>query len=170
MAGRAALSGTARTVDAERFFAQTYAEARAGFTAAAEAAGLRVQPHPHPLPGFDGEPLAMDVARLGPADAAALLLVSSGCHGVEGFCGSGVQRALLADAAFLAQARAGGVAVLFVHALNPHGFSHWRRPTHENVDLNRNWCDFGAPLPANPGYEALAEAIVPPAWPPPPEL
>jgi hypothetical protein len=122
------------------------------------------------LRGFDGEMLAMDVARLGAADARSLLLVSSGCHGVEGFCGSAVQRALLADAGFIAQAQRGGVALLFVHALNPHGFSFWRRPTHENVDLNRNWHDFAAPLPANPGYEALAHAIVPPTWPPAPAL
>ena len=37
----------------------------------------------------------MDVARYGPADAPALLIISSACHGVEGFCGSGVQIALL---------------------------------------------------------------------------
>jgi hypothetical protein len=155
---------------AETFFAQTYAEARQGFLRAAESAGIDVHPHPHPLRGRDGEALAMDVARFGPADAAALLLVTSGCHGVEGFCGSGVQRALLADAAFLAQAHAAGVAVLFIHALNPYGFSWWRRTTQENVDLNRNWHDFAQPLPANPGYEALAQAIVPPTWPPAPEV
>ena len=28
-----------------------------------------------------------------------------------------------------------GVAVLYVHALNPYGFSHIRRATHENADL-----------------------------------
>ena len=31
--------------------------------------------------------------------------------------------------------------------LNPYGFSWWRRTTHENVDLNRNFRDFAAPLP-----------------------
>ena len=35
-----------------------------------------------------------------------------------------------------------GVAVLYVHGLNPYGFSWWRRTTHENVDLNRNFRDF----------------------------
>ena len=149
------------------FFAQTYAEARAGFLAAAQAAGLAVQSHPHPLKGRDGEDLAMDVVRDGPADAPALLLVSSACHGVEGFCGSGVQRALLADAAFRQQARAAGVAVLYVHALNPWGFSWWRRTTHENVDLNRNFHDFSAPLPVNPAYDELATAVVPDEWPSP---
>jgi hypothetical protein len=152
---------------AERCFAQTYAEARAGFFADAEAAGLDVRSHPHPLLGQHGEALAMDVALDGPSDAPALLMITSACHGVEGFCGSGVQRALLADHDFRRAAHATGVALLHVHALNPWGFSWWRRTTHENVDLNRNVHDFHAPLPANPGYEALAAAIVPRHWPSP---
>ncbi len=152
-------------MDSERFFAQSYGEARAGFLAEAEAAGLAVQSHPHPLRGMDGEPLAMDVARDGAADAPAVLIVSSACHGVEGFCGSGVQRALLAEQDLRARARAAGVALLFIHALNPWGFSWWRRTTHENVDLNRNFHDFHRPLPANPAYDELATAIVPEHWP-----
>ncbi len=147
-------------------FAQSYAEARAKFQAAAHGARLAVQSHPHPLLGRDGEMLAMDVVRSGAADAPALLLISSGCHGVEGYCGSGVQNALLADPAFHAAASAAGVAVLYVHALNPYGFSWWRRTTHENVDLNRNWQDFSQPLPVNAAYEEIAHLVVPPAWPP----
>ena len=150
-------------------FSQTYAEARERFLSAARDAGLPLQSHAHPLPGHDGEALAMDVVRQGPADAAGLLLITSGCHGVEGFCGSGVQVALLRDPTWLAAVRDSGCAVLMVHALNPHGFSHWRRVTNEGVDLNRNWHDFGAPLPENPGYDELATAVVPETWPEPPE-
>lgn len=153
---------------AEDFFAQSYAEARGKFLAACSAKGLAVRSHEHPLKGRDGETLAMDVARAGPADATRLLLVSSACHGVEGFCGSGVQGALLADAGFAEAAQAAGVAVLYVHALNPYGFSWWRRVTHENVDLNRNWHDFSGPLPANPAYDAIADALLPAEWPPTP--
>lgn len=149
-------------------FAHSYAEARQKFLAA--AAGLPLQSHTHPEAGRDGEVLAMDVVRFGATDAQALLLVTSGCHGVEGYCGSGVQNALLADAAFHDAARAAGVAVLYVHALNPYGFSWWRRTTHENVDLNRNWHDFSQPLPQNAGYDALAHLLVPPVWPPGPEV
>jgi hypothetical protein len=148
------------------FFSQSYAEARAKFLHTAASAGLAIESHRHPLPGRDGETLAMDVARFGAADAQALLLISSACHGVEGFCGSGVQNALLADGDFHRQAADAGVAVLYVHALNPYGFSWWRRTTHENVDLNRNFHDFSQPLPPNPGYEALADEIVPAVWPP----
>ena len=151
-------------------FAQSYAEARGKFLAAAEAAGLAVHSHRHPLLGRDGEMLAMDVARLGSADAPALLVVSSACHGVEGYCGSGVQNALLADASFHAAAAAAGVAVLYIHALNPWGFSWLRRTTHENVDLNRNWHDFSQPLPHNAAYDEIAHLLVPATWPPSPEV
>jgi hypothetical protein len=150
-------------------FSQSYAEARDKFLAAAEAADLDVETHPHPMLGRDGEALAMDVVRDGARDASALLIVSSACHGVEGYCGSGVQIALLRDAAWRRAVRDSGVAVLYVHALNPYGFSWWRRVTHENVDLNRNFHDFSRPLPANPAYDEIATMLVPPTWPPPAE-
>jgi hypothetical protein len=118
------------------------------------------------LKGRDGETLAMDVARLGAPDAKRVLLVSSACHGVEGFCGSGVQVFSLHDQDLLQQARAQGVALLFVHALNPYGFSHIRRVTHENVDLNRNFQDFSLPLPVNAGYGEIADLLLPADWPP----
>ena len=151
--------------DTSRHFAQTYAEARSKFLAAAKARGLAVESHPHPLLGRDGEALAMDVARDGPAEAEALLLVTSACHGVEGFCGSGVQNALLTDDAWHAALQAAGVAVLYVHALNPWGFSWWRRTTNENVDLNRNFRDFAVEPARNAAYDELADAIVPEVWP-----
>ena len=148
------------------FFSQTYAEARARFIELADAQRLHVQSHLHPMLGRDGELLAMDVAREGPADAKALLVVSSACHGVEGFCGSGVQSALLADPDWHDRVARSGVAVLYIHALNPYGFSWWCRTTHENVDLNRNFHDFTQTLPANPDYDRLAALLVPPTWPP----
>ncbi|MBT9504528.1 MAG: M14 family metallopeptidase [Burkholderiaceae bacterium] len=150
----------------EAAFSQRYAEARGKFLAAAEAADLDVQSHIHPLLGQDGEQLAMDVVRDGPADAGKLLIISSACHGVEGFCGSGVQVTLLQDAEWRAAAHAAGVAVLYIHALNPYGFSWWRRVTQENVDLNRNFHDFHQELPHNAGYAELAGALVPSQWPP----
>jgi hypothetical protein len=151
---------------AARHFAQSYAEARDKFFAAARSRGLGVETHVHPLAGRDGEMLAMDVARDGPRDAKSLLVVSSACHGVEGFCGSGVQGALLEDAAWHGAAGEAGVAVLYIHGLNPYGFSWWRRTTNENVDLNRNFLDFSAEPPANASYDELASLLVPEAWPP----
>lgn len=150
-------------------FSSSYAQARQRFLSAAAAAGLDVESHTHPLKGRDGETLALDAVRDGPADARRLLIVSSGCHGVEGYCGSGVQVFALHDADWRAHARAQGVAVLYLHALNPYGFSHLRRATHENVDLNRNFHDFTRPLPANPAYREVAPLLLPAQWPPRPD-
>ncbi len=147
-------------------FSTTYSEARARFLAAASGLGLAIESHVHPLRGRDGEELAMDVARDGPADAARVLILSSACHGVEGYCGSGVQVAALADVAWRTAAADAGVAVLYIHALNPHGFSHIRRTTHENVDINRNFHDFSRPLPDNTAYRELHPLLVPASWPP----
>ncbi len=153
-------------MNASVHFAQTYREAREKFLAAAEAADLEVESHLHPLLGRDGETLAMDVVLDGPRDASRLLIITSACHGVEGFCGSGIQNALLHDADWRRGAADAGVAVLYIHALNPHGFSWWRRVTQENVDLNRNFHDFSKPLPENRAYDEIAALLVPPTWPP----
>ena len=82
----------------DEVFPTTYAQARERFLAAAAAAGATLQSHRCPAPGAAGEALFMDVARLGPDEAEAVLLVSSACHGVEGRCGSAVQQDFLHDA------------------------------------------------------------------------
>ncbi|WP_041675043.1 M14 family metallopeptidase [Ramlibacter tataouinensis] len=150
-------------------FSSSYAQARQKFLQAAAAAELAVESKRHPLPGRDGEDLAMDVARQGHPNAGALLVLTSACHGAEGYCGSGVQVAALRDREWREYAAARGVAVLYVHALNPHGFSHARRVTHENVDLNRNFHDFSQPLPANEPYREVQPLLLSASWPPPPE-
>ena len=149
-------------------FSGSYRAARDQFLKAAAAAGLQVESKLHPGEGSEGEALAMDVVRDGRPDAANLLIVSSACHGVEGFCGSAVQLAGLQDAPWRDHAIRSGVAVLHVHALNPYGFSHLRRATQENVDLNRNFLDFSQPLPVNQAYRELQPLLVPDQWPPTP--
>ena len=49
------------------------------------------------------------------------------------------------------------LAVLYIHALNPHGFSFWRRVTQEGVDLNRNFHDFAHHAMTTP--EAKAQLL-----------
>lgn len=138
-------------------FSPDYGRARAAFLAAAEKAGATVTSHAHPLVGPEGEALAADVAWLGDRDAEAVLVLLSATHGVEGFCGSAAQIDFLSRVGPLPK----GVAVLAVHAVNPHGFAWLRRVTEEGVDLNRNYVDFSEPLPLNEGYDELARAIVP---------
>ncbi len=147
-------------------FSRSYREARTKFLEAAATAGLQVESHAHPLKGRDGEALAMDVVREGPVDAKSLLIITSACHGVEGYCGTGVQVHALHDLEWRRKAMDQGVAVLYVHALNPYGFSHVRRVTNENVDLNRNFHDFSQPLPVNAGYREIHSLLLPDVWPP----
>lgn len=144
------------------YFSADYAEARRRFAEAAERAGARLTSFAHPDPGPAGEPLATDVAWYGPQDAARVLVTLSGTHGAEGFCGSGVQAGWF-DSGLAAELPA-NIALMAVHAINPHGFAWLRRVTEDNVDLNRNFVDFTRPLPDNPGYDELAEALCPPTW------
>ena len=141
----------------------SYSEGAARFRAAATTAGATLERHEHQLHGPDGDALAIDVARLGPIDAGSMLVVMSGTHGIEGFAGSACQTSWLEHGGAHAAADA-GLGVLLVHALNPYGVSWARRVNEDNVDLNRNCVDFSAPLPENPGYDELADALVPERW------
>lgn len=151
-------------------FSDNYAQARQKFIAAAGKAGARLEHHvldSGPL-GAQGEPLATDVALWGDPDARSLLIVTSGVHGAEGFCGSGCQVAWLEDEPAMSLARRQGVAVLLIHAVNPYGFSHLCRVNEDNIDLNRNFIDFSR-LTDNPGYAELHDLLLPETWPPTPD-
>ncbi|MGR4868253.1 M14 family metallopeptidase [Variovorax sp. LARHSF232] len=147
-------------------FSSSYSEARDKFIEAAGHAGAQLEHHVlEGQVGAQGEVLAMDVALLGRAGASSLLVLSSGVHGVEGFCGSGCQLALLRDSGLLEQAEEHGVALMLIHAVNPYGFSHLRRTNECNVDLNRNFIDFEQPT-RNPAYRLLHDLLLPEEWPP----
>ena len=133
-----------------------YRAARAQFGLLARKAGARVERHENPAArGPFGEALVTDIAWLGPENAARVFLCTSGMHGLEGSAGSAAQCAWLAS-----QPRSpAGVAVCLVHALNAWGFAHIARCTENNVDLNRNFMDFGKALPENPFYKHIYAAI-----------
>ncbi|MFI4974619.1 MAG: M14 family metallopeptidase, partial [Caulobacterales bacterium] len=143
-------------------FSADYPEARAKFREAAAQAGGALEHLSNPNRGPDGGDLTTDIAWFGPRDAEAVLVQISGTHGVEGFCGSGAQVHWLrrGEASRLAP----GVAVMLIHAINPYGFAWLRRVSEDNVDLNRNWVDFNAALPTNPGYDELSEILCPADW------
>jgi hypothetical protein len=156
--------------DLETAFAPTYASARDKFREAASAAGLAIERHVNSeARGAEGEELSTDVAVWGDASARAALLLTSATHGVEGFCGSGCQVALLRDAAVRDAVAQSGVAVILYHALNPYGFSHLSRTDERNVDLNRNFRDFRTRSPVNAAYAEVHGFIVPTSWPPGPD-
>ncbi len=141
--------------------APDYAAARAGFLAGARASGAEVESIAHPLRGPGGEDLATDIAWLGPPDAADILVIVSGTHGVEGHCGSMIQRELLARGEL--GLRPPQAAAMLIHAINPFGFAWDRRVTEDNVDLNRNFVDF-AKAPQNAAYDELLAVLAPREW------
>lgn len=141
--------------------ADSYPTARRAFLDAAASAGARVESHPHPRSGLEGEALFVDVAEVGPAESSNVVLVVSGTHGVEGYLGSALQSHHLQtfDLADLTE-----TTLVFVHALNPFGFSWVRRVNEDNVDLNRNFIDWTNPVPVDDGYLDLAKVLVPDSW------
>ena len=140
-------------------FSNSYSEAREKFQEAVAAAGGRAESFKHPCFGPGGEELAADAVWFGPSDASRVLVLISGTHGVEGYCGSGAQIDWLRREEFkLLPADTG---VLIIHAINPYGFAWTRRVNEDNVDVNRNWVDFSAPPPANPGYVNSRNSSVP---------
>ena len=145
-------------------FSATYAEARAKFRETAQEAGGALEAIANPNRGPDGGDLSTDVAWFGPRDAGKVLVMVSGTHGGEGFCGSGAQVDWLRRGEHTILPK--DLAVLMIHAINPYGFAWLRRVTEENIDLNRNWLDFSQPVPENPGYDELAGAAVPLEWTP----
>jgi hypothetical protein len=146
-----------------QYFSAAYAEARQKFLVSARAGGAAIGSHVNPsVTGSSGEELATDVARFGESDAESLFVICSGTHGNEGVCGSGCQIGLIGEGVIAARPRS--VAVLLVHAVNPYGFSHTRRVTEDNVDLNRNFRDFAKPPPENPRYAEIHDLLVPSDW------
>jgi hypothetical protein len=113
----------------------------------------------NPNLGPAGEELATDVGYFGPDQAEKVIVLVSATHGVEGFGGSGAQLDWLLGPGTSELPH--DTALLVVHAINPHGFAWLRRVTEEGCDLNRNFVDFTKPLPGNPGYDELAEALLP---------
>lgn len=148
------------TVDIDACFSSSYSQARDKFLAAVQALDGAIEHYRNAeVTGPEGEALYADVARFGPADAARVLIVTSGTHGIEGYCGSGCQVAFL---------RSGAVATLpadtrlvLVHAVNPYGFAHKRRVNEDNIDLNRNFIDHAQGHPDSAAYTAIHPIIAP---------
>jgi hypothetical protein len=129
------------------------------------ALGCELEEHPIGQQSPDGQELTIDVAWFGASEPVRTVVVSSGTHGVEGFMGSAVQAALLEDHLGGFKPPAGG-RLVFIHAVNPYGFSWVRRVNEDNADLNRNFLAPGDPFEGAPdGYAELDELLNPPSAP-----
>ena len=108
-----------------------------------------------PIASATGEELGIDVLYLPARERPErLLILTSGLHGTEGFVGSAVQRMFLRE--ILQPAQLDRLGVLVIHGINVWGFSHLRRVTENNVDLNRNFAlDASLFDTPNEGYLAV---------------
>ena len=115
-------------------FSNSYAEARAKFITAASAANARVHSYGRDdLAGREGERLTCDVAVLGDDTAEKAMIVITGTHGIEGYCGSAILHSWLKS--LVGNTFNDGIKIILVHAINPWAFSHNTRTTENNVDL-----------------------------------
>lgn len=140
-------------------YSYDYQSSRERFLELAESFGGQLQRHVHPLAGPDGE-LALDVARFGNLDSSQALVLSSGTHGIEGYCGSFIQCELLGNG--IIDRLPDDLCLVLVHGVNPHGFAWKRRVNEDNIDLNRNFGDYDDAR--NTGYQEIAEILEPTEW------
>ncbi len=141
--------------DVNAAFSEDYFEARQKFLSVAGD----VVTFESPARGPKRQPLFTDVAWVGDRDAKHVGVMISSTHGVEGYTGSAAQIDWLRRGEGAALPK--GVAVLLIHAINPYGFAWDRRVTEEGCDLNRNFVNFDAGAPANPGYDVVGQYLVP---------
>lgn len=144
--------------DIEQCFHRDWSAANRAFLDCCARHGLAVKHYPHPLLGPDGEALETVAAWAGPKNAKQLLVLVSGTHGLEGLAGSGCQLHWIERGGIAALPP--GTAALLIHIINPWGCAWSRRQTEQNVDLNRNFCDFTRGLPQNAHYEELHQALL----------
>jgi hypothetical protein len=141
-------------------YSETYAEARQKFLVLAADRGAEVVSVVHPTErGAQGEDLAIDMATFGDPKAHKTLLLVSGTHGQEGFLGSALQIEWLRNLEIPDE-----VNVVALHALNPWGFSHLSRTDEKNIDINRNFTDYGVAAPQDDLYPILFPALCPDDW------
>ncbi len=117
--------------DAEvlRYFDADFTSARSHFRAVCDGLDVAWQEH-----GIAPDRGAILVAEFGPRHATSKLVVLSGLHGIEGYCGFATQIALLHGLG----GRSAKIHVILVHGINPLGAAAFQRANWDNIDLNRN--------------------------------
>ena len=144
-------------------FSANYFEARGKFLDACAARSLAVESRRNPnAKGPGDEDIFTDIVRIGPANPKRALLLISGTHGVEGYCGSGPQIGFLREGRFDILPPETGIVI--VHAINPYGFAHDRRVNEDNIDLNRNFLDWSKRDRPTSDYGDIHAYVLPDDW------
>ena len=142
----------------------SYIKARRLFLNSAAALNGVVTSHENEaVKGIQAEALFCDTVLIGDDAASKCIVVSSGTHGIEGYCGSALQVALMEYV--LPSWDLSEFQILFVHAINPYGFSHLTRVNEDNVDINRNFADsFGVKKEEMTDYLKFRRKVFPENW------
>ena len=148
-------------LDVARFFKTDYEKCRKQFLAACDKVSyLPRESRCWPLT-LEGLPeLAVDAVFFGNSQAQRVLVMISGTHGVEGYCGSAVQSFLLHEINQQTHPLPDDVAILMIHSLNPWGMYWARRCDHQGIDLNRNFVDFSQLPAADPRQQQVLDALL----------
>ena len=147
----------------ETLFSSDYHADREAFFAAVgrftAETGRDVQHHSFAVDA--SKDLTVSIAEFAAERPERVFVISCGIHGIEGYAGSAVMRALLAKV--LPKLDRETTGLVLVHALNPHGFHHFIRVNRNNVDLNRNCAakDDGLFASSNPDFAALRTVLGP---------
>lgn len=124
---------------------QTAVELMRAFRVKAEQQNAAFDVRGHPKSGEPFGQLETGVLRYGDDNAQTVIFLTSGIHGAEQAAGSWCQFDLMDQGVLDGLPK--GIAVVIIHAINPWGAAMGRRYTEENVDLCRNFMDFGQELP-----------------------
>lgn len=116
-----------------------------GFRLRARQQNAAFEAREHPKSGGRFGRLETGVLRYGDENAQTVIFLTSGVHGAEQAAGSWCQFDLMDQGAL--DDLPNGIAVVLVHAINPWGAAAGRRYSEENVDLCRNFVDFGQAVP-----------------------
>ncbi|MFT5104035.1 MAG: hypothetical protein ACI86C_001696 [Candidatus Latescibacterota bacterium] len=139
-------------------FADSFFEARKLFLNACNMAGYSVKSYKNIL-GSEilKKDLFTDVCIAGNLKSKKVLFVISGIHGVEGYAGSACQISLIESGELKSEPS----KIVLIHAMNPFGFCCGRRANENNVDLNRNFHDFGHTVDFDSKYEDIRDIFCP---------
>lgn len=156
-------SSLVHAINSQSYFRNTYAEAQIDFLGRAQALAKAkpteslVSKESFQLP--DGKNYEINYFFIGNKNIKNLIVIQSGTHGIEGHTGSGVQNFILD---YLQLKKTSKVNFLFIHGINPYGFTNNRRVNYKNVDLNRNFVIETADFKSeNPGYSQINDFLNP---------
>lgn len=120
------------------------------------AAGLNLNCHSFELgKDPDNNPIYSDILYTSIDSSKPTYVFNVGCHGVEGYLGSGIMQIFLRD---MPSEKLNKINLVLVHPLSPFGMAWYRRCNANYVDLNRNFI-VTPERPVNRKFEALRDFL-----------